>query len=284
MSFLALLIALMIFKVWDPAYRIQVDQWFDRWHGRVSSLKLAEPATLALAVLVPLMVCLVVLTEFRTLLFGLPWLAAAILLLLYSFGRGDYAALVAAYQDCLDCDPRRGDSPQVLQVYAMQSLDCTESELPVGESWIEARLLYLGYERLFAVLFWFWLFGPLAALAYRLLQLSARAEDAGLVHRLLFWVDWLPARALAALFTLVGDFVAGKSALLDSLDDTQAPAGIVLQQVARASLAVLPADVDLGDGESGSSARRHKVEQVSSLLTRAVIAWIVVIALWILLV
>ena len=165
MSFLALLLALLVFKVWDLAYRVQVDDWFDHWRGRVASLGLAEPAALAFTLLAPLLLCLVVLIELRELLFGLPWLVAAVILLLYSFGRGDYSSLVAAYQDCLDCDPRRGEQPAVLQAYAVETLGCEEGELPVGESWIESRLLYLGYERLFAVLFWFWLLGPVAVQA-----------------------------------------------------------------------------------------------------------------------
>ena len=41
---LALLLALLIYKVWDLAYRVQVDDWFEYWRGRIVRLKLAPPA------------------------------------------------------------------------------------------------------------------------------------------------------------------------------------------------------------------------------------------------
>ncbi len=65
---------------------------------------------------------------------------------------------------------------------------------------------------LFAPVFWFILLGPAGALLYRL-ALSAKQAWAGpesdftrIAHRAFYWLDWLPARATAIGFAVVGDF------------------------------------------------------------------------------
>lgn len=63
-------------------------------------------------------------------------------------------------------------------------------------------LLWQAYQSFFAVIFWYFLLGPVAALAYRLLALASEhnknplvAERAGQLRHAF---DWLPVRLLAA--------------------------------------------------------------------------------------
>src|SRR6202165_3987503 len=76
------------------------------------------------------------------------------------------------------------------------------------------------YRHVFATLFWFLVLpGPAAAVLYRLSALLAkewrgegatpveqRAAFGEPVQRLLYWLDWLPVRATAMTFAVVGDF------------------------------------------------------------------------------
>jgi adenosylcobinamide-phosphate synthase len=77
------------------------------------------------------------------------------------------------------------------------------------------------YRHVFATLFWFLVLpGPAGAVLYRLVVLLAErwrveaatpmghefGEFGEPVQRLLFWLDWAPARLTAATFAVVGDF------------------------------------------------------------------------------
>lgn len=92
------------------------------------------------------------------------------------------------------------------------------SRLPVGvEADSEDRAIILsvfiqGHERLLAVLFWFFFLGPLGAVLYRLAAtlpgLLTRRDCApaliNLAQQLYAGLAWLPARLVAALYTLAG--------------------------------------------------------------------------------
>ena len=64
--------------------------------------------------------------------------------------------------------------------------------------------------QLFAVLFWYILLGPIAALIYRF---SSQSQHQSLVKQqatlLTAVLDWLPARMTALLYLLVGNFQPG---------------------------------------------------------------------------
>lgn len=75
------------------------------------------------------------------------------------------------------------------------------------------------YRHVFGTLFWFLVLpGPVGAVLYRLTVLLAESLQAGAplphelgefgrpVQRLLYWLDWLPARLTAVTFAIVGDF------------------------------------------------------------------------------
>ncbi|MDQ8039024.1 MAG: hypothetical protein REH83_01300 [Rickettsiella sp.] len=77
-------------------------------------------------------------------------------------------------------------------------------------------------ETLFAVIFWFALLGPIAALVYRLVERSAHihvsypvlGKSAGPVRGVL---DWLPIRLFSLLCALAGNFVRTSQFWLDNL-------------------------------------------------------------------
>lgn len=92
------------------------------------------------------------------------------------------------------------------------------------------------FERLFVVIFWYLLLGPAGVLLYTLARLYCASEscvrslrgqgDGGagaLILRLVFILEWLPARALALTFSLAGDFVAAFNRLQETFfSQTQA--------------------------------------------------------------
>ncbi|HEY2566783.1 MAG TPA: hypothetical protein VGH95_03660 [Candidatus Aquirickettsiella sp.] len=87
---------------------------------------------------------------------------------------------------------------------------------------IHQPIFWQANESLFAVIFWMALFGPIAALVYRLVERSAHihpsypalGKSAQQVRALL---DWLPVRLFSILFALAGNFVQTSHFCLDYL-------------------------------------------------------------------
>lgn len=73
-------------------------------------------------------------------------------------------------------------------------------------------------SQLFAVVFWYIIAGPIAALAYRLLTLSKQFESVGQqATQVSEILEWVPARITALLFLLVGNFQRGFTTFIQYL-------------------------------------------------------------------
>ena len=282
MTFLAIVIAVVLLQAWGSADRTQYDGWFTAWQARVSRWNLPAGVSLAAQVLLPTALALFLLSLAEPFLFGLFWVPLAALLLLYSFGRGDFQGAMGRYRGHV----YSGDF-EAAYLSACQEFEWEDAAVapdsPLGvHALIQRAYLYEGLQRWFAVLFYFVLTGPAGALAYRLLQLSREGCGTGLVARLLFLLDWLPARLLAATFTLTGDFIASRDSLLAALADTGADAGPVLYTVGVAALGPDAAIVPDEDAVTGPAAAAQNRE-FNALLARSAACWIVVLSLLVLL-
>lgn len=282
MTFLAIMIAVVLLQAWGSADRTQYDGWFTAWQARVSRWNLPAGVSLAAQVLLPVVLALLLLGLVEPILFGLPWIALAALLLLYSFGRGDFQGAMGRYRGHV----YSGDF-EAAYLAACQEFDWADTaavpDTPLGvHALIQRAYLYEGLQRWFSVLFYFVLLGPAGALTYRLLQLSRGGCQSGLVARLLFLLDWVPGRLLAATFTLTGDFIASRDSLLAALGDTGADASSVLYTVGVAALgpdAAIAPDEDAATGPAAAAQNR----EFNSLLSRSAACWIVVLSLLVLL-
>ncbi|MEQ9462625.1 MAG: regulatory signaling modulator protein AmpE [Haliea sp.] len=274
MNFLAFIVALVLRQLWGAEARLHRDGWWRDWCDRANGFGLLPWLQLALTVGLPLLLTLLLLDLLRPLLFGLPWIAAAALVLLYAFGRGDFHARIARYRDYCERGNREGAwlyLRQELQVGDPQEVD---PGLEPGElhQQLQASLYYDGFQRWFAVVFWFVLLGPVAALGYRLLQLYRDAEgDAGPAVTLLFLLDWLPLRLLLATFAVAGDFVRSRDELVAALLEPWADASALL-------LAVGSAAAGTSAGDPALRQAAGDVTEVAGLLSRSGVVWVVVIA------
>ena len=143
----------------------------------------------------------------------------------------------------------------------------------------QGLLLWRSYEGFFAVIFWYVLLGPMAALAYRLLaltvehtQLEPLRERAAQVRHAF---DWLAVRVLLASFALVGNFVALNRALLHRLLDWDMPARQLLAEVGPQAADLEPQIA----GEAGVA----RLDALGALLVRTRMLWYAALALWTLL-
>lgn len=274
MSFLVLLLVLWVekFSAWRGL--IQQDGPWLRVLARVEGrADLVASPWLAIVVLVvaPLLLLAVLLALLEPVAYG--WLALPVhlLVVIYSLGRGDLQAALGPFRDSW----RRGDA-EAAYLVARRDLALEESDEGALLQSVQRHLVWQGYQSFFAVIFWYALLGPLAALAYRLLALLAEhATQDGLRERavqLRHAFDWLPVRVLAASFALVGNFVAVSRALLHELLSWDISAAQLVINVARAA-SETPAPVV---GEEGVSS----LDGLWQLLVRAAVLWYAVFALW----
>lgn len=274
MSFLVILLVLLVEKFSDWRPRLQHDgPWLARLRQVEASSRMQHAPWLALLLLVLLPVALLglLLATLKPLAYGWVSLPLHLLVLLYSLGRGHAKAELGAFRDAW----RRGDQ-EAAALAAERDVGLQEQDPPSLMQAVQARLLWKSYEGFFAVIFWYLLLGPMAALAYRLLALCAEhAELAGLRERaeqLRHAFDWLPVRVLLGSFALVGNFVAVNRALLHELLSWDVPARRLL-----ADAGPLAADLPpVIDGEAGIA----RLDAIAALLVRTRVFWYAVIAVW----
>ncbi|KTD61666.1 hypothetical protein [Legionella spiritensis] len=73
-------------------------------------------------------------------------------------------------------------------------------------------------NQVFAIIFWYIILGPLAALVYRLVSLCRdQSLTSGEAQRLTDILDWIPARLTVLLYLLVGNFQHGLHFLIQNL-------------------------------------------------------------------
>jgi AmpE protein len=289
LKFLALIIAVGLLQYWGSAGPVHRDDWFKSLVDKVAGSGLMSELQLALAVLFPVAVIFWLQSLVTGWLLGLVPLALTVVVLLYSFGRRDFESLLEQYRGhCRD-----GDFEGAF-LFAQQELGSgSEKECPSSAEelhrWVKERICYLGFERWFGVIFYFALFGAAGALGYRLLHLyremRENPEQERMVCRVLYWVDWVPARLLVLAFGLTGDWVGSREQLTASFQDMDSSTADVLADGAHAALG-LKATVFSGSGDTEAVAEvaDWEIGQLQSLFSRSAMAWVVVLALLVLLV
>lgn len=267
MNFLALVFAIALQQLPVPRAAVQRDGWYARWLHWLRARRWPPPLRASLAVLGPSCLALVALRLVDGWLFGLLALAAAVALLLYALGRGDFGALLVRLRTQAASDD--AEAVWLTAAAVLPALDEGAGRLDEAAALSRVRdaLVYEAFQRWYAPLFFFLLAGPVAALAYRLLQLTA--ADSAAARGALAVADWLPARLTGFTFALTGDFAAAGSAL----EPGERPARTLLGDCARRALA------GAGRGALTGPVFARELDALSRLLTRSAGAWLLLVSL-----
>ncbi|HLV18529.1 MAG TPA: regulatory signaling modulator protein AmpE [Pseudomonas sp.] len=275
MKFIVLLLVLWVEKFSDWRRRVQRDGPWLRLLAWAEGRAGWQPWLVLLsALLVPLVLLGGLLWLLQPLAYGWLLLPVHLLVLLYSLGRGDVKVALGAFRDAW-----RREELETAALAAERDMQVRVEEPDALLPAVQERLAWQAHEGFFAVIFWYALLGPLAALGYRLLALAeahgrgqALRELAGQFRHAL---DWLPARALVASMGLVGNFVSVNRVLLPELLHWHQSAERLVGAALRAA----------GDcqgaprGEAGATC----LDDLWQLLVRAALLWYAVFALWTLL-
>lgn len=274
MSFLVLLLALWIEKFSALRHRVQRDGgWIRELNKLEGSERLAKQPWLVLSILVlfPVALLALLLVVLEPVAYGLLALPVHLLVVIYSLGRGDLLGGLGPFRDAW----RREDLQAAAHVAKRDLNICADSGEQLLES-VQGHLLWQAYQSFFAVIFWYFVLGPVAALAYRLLALAQEhGQNPALVERaaqLRHAFDWLPVRLLAASLALVGNFVAVSRVMLHELLNWNISAAQLINRVGLAAGEIPPPVV----GPEGI----NTLDCLWELLLRAAVLWYAGFALW----
>ncbi len=138
---------------------------------------------------------------------------------------------------------------------------------------------YRGFERMFAVLFWFFLLGPLGAFGYRLMfMFSQRYGGEAANGRYWLWVvEWPVARVLGFSFAVTGNFAGCVRRWRESLFCVKRPTQLTLAQSVLGALSVS------NDLAQTQEVTREELALLERLYQRTLWFWLGVTAILILL-
>jgi len=296
MKLIALLIGLLIERLATQLFHLRELRWLDHLIDfccdnarRLPKLPPLVPVVL-LGVLLVLPVLLVVFLLGDT-LFGFPYLLLAIVVLFFSLGPKDIAEEVDDY-----CSAVEANDPELIRQTARALL---ERDVPEDDGQrieeVEKAVFIQANNRLYAVIFWFVLLGPLGAWAYRVTDLvrrravfrASRHEDqedgehaqhiATASSALHSWVAWIPARLTALGYALAGSFddaiSSWRHAPAYSASTTGAISEQLLARVGVAAMALAPVE-----DENQASRAIRGANAANKLVFRLLFLWAVVIA------
>lgn len=226
MTLIALLIGLIIERAATQIFHWRRMRWLERTIDRgfaVSAKMGAWPALIPVVVLTVVLVLPVaaVTVLLRDTLFGFPHLVLAVVVLFFSLGPNDIGEDVNDYCSALE----DGDEERIEQTAKALIEDKVPAEPLERAHCVEEAVCIQANNRLFAVIFWFVLLGPLGPLgawAYRVTDLVRRRavfqagredSDAATIGSLRDaavalhgWLAWIPARLTAIGYAVAGHF------------------------------------------------------------------------------
>jgi len=294
MNLIALLIGLVIERLATQLFHWRRMRWLDRiidfgfrQAARLGTWPALIPVVLLGLVLV-LPIALVIFLLGGTLA-GFTYLLLAIVVLFFSLGPRDIGEEVGEYCEALEAE----DEEQVRNAAKAIVEDDVPEDVAERTSCVEAAVCVQANNRLFAVVFWFVVLGPLAAWAYRVTDLirrravftaardeeadgqSARIRDAAeMLHG---WLAWIPARLTAVGYAAAGHMDEAIAALRAPTEDkelsTSERSESLLARVGIAALALQNRAEETANERAirGAQAANH-------LVFKLLLIWAVIIA------
>ena len=299
MHLIALLIGLIIERLATQLFHLRRLRWLERVIDR--GLQQVErfdswPPLIPIIVLAVLLVLPIVVVTlwFGDALLGFPYLVLCVVVLFFSLGPKDIGEDVDDYCAALKSE----DEEKIRQTAkAIVESDVPSDALERCER-VESAVVVQANNRLFAVIFWFVLLGPLGvgplgAWAYRVTDLirrrtvfNASRDEGGLSRRAMDaaeslhgWLAWIPARLTAIGYATAGHFDAalaawrsmGSSADRGAFDHEGSER--LLAKVGVAALALQNVD-----GQSVTERGVAGATAANRLVFRLLLIWAVVIA------
>jgi AmpE protein len=283
MTLITVLISLFLERFLGTVEEVRRFDWFERYVGWLSGL-LGGRAVGALGVVILLAPLLLVvwllMGLFDDVMLGLLEILFGIAVLLFALGPRSLDKDVEAFVEA-----QLVDDEERLWHYAGDIIGNGLPDDPAERPRAVVEAVFVaGHARLFAVLFWFILLGPLGAALYRLSAVLAGPQERyeGVRDSARHWVallDWAPARLTALGYALMGRFDDGLAVLRrlgpTGLPDVEAGNLALLRETGMESTGIGERLEEAGDAATLSVL----LETALALVTRTLVVWVVVLAL-----
>ncbi len=294
MKLIALLLGLVVERLATQLFHLRELRWLDRIIDvgfRQVDRFMNWPALIPVVILAVILVLPVLGVVFGlgNAFFGFPFMLLAIVVLFFSLGPKDIGEEVDEYCTALEAE----DEEEIRN--AAKAL--TEKELPSDPLQrivkVEEAVCVQANNRLFAVIFWFVLLGPIGAWSYRVTDLirrravfSASRDDdgnqtAGLVleaaGQLHGWFAWIPARLTAIGYAMAGSFEGALSAWRNS-DGNSAKSQREHSEALLARVGIGALALPSNEDESVSDRGVRGATAANGLVFRLLFIWAAVIA------
>ncbi|MBU0499857.1 MAG: regulatory signaling modulator protein AmpE [Gammaproteobacteria bacterium] len=283
MTFIVLLLALL-------AERFLIDQrewrkadWFQRYHSTLAHHPQGGWTTSrfwgSLAILAPVLVAIALAQwVLAGLLGGLLSFLFAFAVLLYCLGPEDLDNEAADFLYALG----RGEEEKA-RLAAARICDGEPAGTAVGlVRQVREAILHQSNRRIFGVIFWFLVLGPLGAALYRMARClpqglagSPSEEYAQGRRRLIHILDWLPSRALVLAFALAGNF----ENTLDAWRGWEKQPMEVHGEAAQGLLIQAGNGALMIQDEDNEEENPAQIEAALSLVWRSLAVWLVILGL-----
>ena len=206
MTFIIVLIAFLLERFFHWRH-LRHWRWFANYEHLLSIRLKGQPAWLVLfAIVLPFLLVIGVLQYLLVGVFGgsLEFMVGMIVLL-YCLGPDNL--WVQAYR-CIDALNKQ-DADAMSHARTAFGVAITDNTQAFHQAFVRA-IFVAAHQRIFAVLFWFVLLGPVGAVLYRIIEsISARSiAGARIAVQIKDGLDWLPIRLVTFLFALGGHFTS----------------------------------------------------------------------------
>lgn len=240
MALFSLLIALIIERTVDLDRRWQFQYWFDKnitWLR--SFFEQTSVSFQLLTVLLPTLLTYVVLNLLQGMLFGMFSLIFWVLIVLLCVGCIGYRQLYKKYLVSVCHNNFQSSYHLAAQLADVNEID-VENANCLGTR-VGRQLAWINYRFYCAVVFMMIIGGPVAVVFYAslrtldLMMFQQRMVELKYIKKILFILDWIPARLVALAYVLVGNFSNAISVWLGVVLNVSLPAYDVVSRVAMAA-------------------------------------------------
>lgn len=294
MSLLAIIVVFFLMQHWQGIRTIQCDDWLVSWNQwltrQLARFTLPVEVVTIFVIVLPALLAAVVCASIDDVFWGLPLLALLLVLLIYSLGRGDFNQQVQHYLQLWRSGDLEAAYSAVFGFSHGQILDKTDDPAVIHKHAVQA-ILYQGFERWFAVIFWFIVLGPFGALLYRISFVLANQQGIpdqqcnSMICRIIYFLEWLPVRLFGASLAVVGNFGSSVVVWRRLLGHDEVSTE---ERLMHYGLAALGEDVNLACQEASTESNDPQVQIIqgaaqidalNALLNRTVVFSVVVVAI-----
>lgn len=263
MNFLAILIIVFFYRNWVGENPIRPLVPFESYRSLVARTSIAEDFRYVITVGLPAILIWFIWAATSDWLAGLFWLLVCIVVLVYAIETYDQEAVYA---------------DQVRWLRDVSEQDEVQ-DLVAHQQDFRSRVATESFRAIYPALFWFLALGPVGVLVYAFSRdyLEGQESTDGLAGKVVFWMEWIPARVTGFIYALLGDFGRCFGQWMRLLADTRSPVDTIIDALVKSAL---PAREDYGDDTATFVAvARQEVSELRELLDRTLWGWVGVAAI-----